>query len=322
MTHMWRILVSLVMVGIAFTNGTAAAVPYTLLPGTTFQEGCFGPCLCPISLSEEVTGTFILAPDTSDPLFTSYRLTEIAWTVFGFNGEAVHKITGEGTYKLGGEFGLMHQLTLDLLIDGAGPEHLDSGLIPGGSGFPGISIAVDRGTPCFDIMMKIEAAAQDADFPVALLESPADRQKISGIATIHGWAVDKKGITKVELFIDGQFVGNIPYGGTRADVGNAYPGFPNAGDSGFGMAWNYSLLNSGDHAIKVRVHNQDGLAKDLDALVTVVTFHGEFVEKMIPTERWLRKNAVTVDGITQNYDIKIEWSEETQRFEITDVIKK
>ena len=74
--------------------------------------------------------------------------------------------------------------------------------------------------------------------------------------------------------------------------------------------------------LSVRVYNQDGLARDLDALVTVVKFHGEFVEKLIPGERWLRKNSVTAEGVTKTYDIKIEWSEETQRFEITDVIER
>ena len=223
---------------------------------------------------------------------------------------------------MGGEFALMHQLTLDINIDGGNPQHLDSGLIPGGSDFPLIAVSVNRGTSCFDIWMNIHAAPKQGDLPIAFLESPIDGQKVSGITTIHGWAIDKKGIAKIECFIDGQFIGIIPYGSIRQDVKNAYPDYPNGENSGFGMIWNYSIQSSGDHSVRVRVHNQDGLTKDLTAGVTVEKFHGEFVTQVTPGERWLMNNVVTVDGIDKTYDIKIEWSNASQGFQITDVIAK
>jgi hypothetical protein len=273
-------------------------------------------------ISSDVRGTFILAPESSDPLFTTYRLTEISWDVMGYNGEIAHKVTGQGSYRLGGEFALMHQLTLDLSIDGNGPEHLDSGLVAGGSEFPIIAIPVARGTPCFDIGMWIRTAPTEGGFPVANLESPVNGQKVSGIASIYGWALDKKGITKADLFIDGQYAGNIPYGGSRMDVKNAYPDYPAAENSGFSTIMNYSILSPGDHIVKVRVHNQEDLAIDLNASVTVMKFHGEFVEKVSPSNRTLRDNSVTVDGVTKKYDIKIEWSNESQGYQITDIIEK
>ncbi len=88
------------------------------------------------------------------------------------------------------------------------------------------------------------------------------------------------------------------------------------------MIWDYSTLASGDHTVKVRVHNQDGQTKDLDALITVNKFHGEFVEKMRPSSRWLRNNSVTADGVTKKYDIEIEWSNVSQGFEIIEIIQK
>jgi N-acetylmuramoyl-L-alanine amidase len=170
--------------------------------------------------------------------------------------------------------------------------------------------------------MNINAAPKQGDIPVAVLENPVNGQKVSGILPIYGWALDKKGITQVEFFIDDQSIGNIPYGGTRMDVKNAYPDYPKAENSGFAMIWNYSILTSGDHSIKVRVHNQDGLTRDLDAMVTVKKFHGEFVDKLIPGERRLNNNVVTVGGIDKTYDIKIDWSNASQGFQITDVIPK
>lgn len=98
----------------------------------------------------------MLAPEGSDQSFTSYHLDKVSWTVIGFNGEAVHKITGQGTYRLGG-VPMMHQLTLDISIDGAAPVHPDSGLISGGSDFPAISVSVAQGL-CFGFRMEIKAA--------------------------------------------------------------------------------------------------------------------------------------------------------------------
>lgn len=310
------------IMGLFAGGAQAAETLYELSPGTTFQEGCVGPCLCPIALPEEVTGAFLLVPAGSDPLFTNYQLNEISWTVLDPNGKVVHEITGQGTYKLGGEVALMQQLVLDINIDGGSPQHLDSGPIPGGSEFPLIAVSVSRGTPCFNIWMNINAAPKQGDIPVAVLENPVSGQKVSGILPIYGWALDKKGITQVELFIDDQSIGNIPYGGTRMDVKNAYPDYPKAENSGFAMIWNYSILTSGDHSIKVRVHNQDGLTRDLDAMVTVKKFHGEFVDKVIPGERRLNNNVVTVGGIDKTYDITIDWSNASQGFQITDVIPK
>ena len=157
---------------------------------------------------------------------------------------------------------------------------------------------------------------------VATLENPQNGKMVSGITTVHGWAIDGKGITKVELFVDGQFVGNIPYGGMRMDVKSAYPNYPNSGDSGFGMVLNYSNLSSGNHTISARVHNQDGKTLPLDATVTVKKFHGEFVEGMSPKTWLLKNNSVKIGADTRDYDIQIEWLDELQGYGITDVIPK
>lgn len=320
----WRLLLPSIVIGLILTNGIATAdVLYTLTPGSTFQEGCVAPCMCPVRLPEVLTGTFRLIPAGFDPLFTNYNLDEISWTAFDSNGGIVHKITGQGTYKLGGEVALTQQLTLDLSIDGGSSEHFDSGLIAGGSEFPAISIpSVSNGASCYQVSIDIKASPQQNDSIIANLDNPINGQNVSGILPIYGWALDPKGITKIELFIDDQFIGNIPYGGLRTDVKSIYPNYPDAENSGFAMIWNYSSLTSGDHSVKVRVHNQDDQTKDLDALITVTKFQGEFVEQMKPSDRLLRNNSVTADGITKRYDIKIEWSDVLQGFEIIEIIPK
>jgi len=157
---------------------------------------------------------------------------------------------------------------------------------------------------------------------IGFLENPSDGQTVSGISTIHGWALDGKGITKVEWFVDDQLAGTIPYGGSRTDVKDAYPDYPNAENSGFGIIWNWSILSSGNHTIKVRLYNQDGETEDLNATVTVKRFHGDYMTNVNPGTYVLPNCEVTGDGIIKNYDIKIQWFNATQGFQIIDVIPK
>jgi hypothetical protein len=146
----------MVSVGLVCTAAEAAVV-YRLSPGSTYQEGCVGPCMCPVSMIGKIKGTFTLVQLTPTPLFTRYRVAKISWAVINPNKEVVHMIRGHGIYQLGGEIALMQQLILDLSIDGADPVFFDSGLVPVESAFPNISISVDRGTKCYDIWLDINA---------------------------------------------------------------------------------------------------------------------------------------------------------------------
>ena len=152
------LLAVMVMVCVGLVCAAAeAAVVYRLSPSSTYQEGCVGPCMCPVSMIGKIKGTFKLVQLTPTPLFTRYRVAKISWAVINPNKEVVHMIRGHGIYQLGGEIALMQQLILDLSIDGADPVFFDSGLVPVESAFPNISISVDRGTRCYDIWLDINA---------------------------------------------------------------------------------------------------------------------------------------------------------------------
>ena len=137
-------------------GAATAAVVYELSSDSTYYQGCAAPCECPIGIIGQMTGTFRLIPLRPTPLFTQYRLAYMSWRVVDPNGQVVHKITGSGLYQVGGEVARMHQLILDLRIDG-NPAHFNSGLIQDDSQFPIISITVDRGTTCFDILLHVVA---------------------------------------------------------------------------------------------------------------------------------------------------------------------
>jgi hypothetical protein len=157
---------------------------------------------------------------------------------------------------------------------------------------------------------------------VGRLESPVDGKTASGVKPIYGWALDEKGISKIELFIDGSYVCKIPHGGIREDIKAAYPGYPKADQSGFAMIWNYSALSPGEHDVVVKLHNLEGETLDLASKVNVMRFHGEIVTQVTPEGYLPYQVDVTADGFTKTYDVNIEWSEEIQDFGISEIIPR
>lgn len=146
---------SLTLIGLG--QKTANTTSYEHASSSNYQEGCVSPCLCPITIGLQITGTFDLIQLNPDPLFSRFSLDDISWTVIGPDGTVLHTITGFGIYKVGGEFAAMHQLILEISIDKGDLMHFDSGLVPESSQFPAISISLDRGTACYDILLNISA---------------------------------------------------------------------------------------------------------------------------------------------------------------------
>src|SRR6266487_1655234 len=134
---------ALLLLGVVAVNTPASAQTstlYRLNKDSTFQQGCFPPCLCPIMIAVPVKGTFVLTPTGFDGLFDTYAVTEVNWVVS--IGGANTTVTGRGTYKIGGEFALQQQLSLDLQVGGDKVQHVDSGLVAGPVPFPEIKITI------------------------------------------------------------------------------------------------------------------------------------------------------------------------------------
>src|SRR5262245_52991948 len=126
--------VVLFLIGVIATSGltnaqidTSGGTLYRLNQDSTFQEGCFPPCLCPITEAVPVKGTFVLTPTGFDGLYNTYAITDVNWLTSSGGAETI--VTGRGTYKIGGEVALQQQLILDLRIGSNKPEHFDSGLV-------------------------------------------------------------------------------------------------------------------------------------------------------------------------------------------------
>jgi hypothetical protein len=119
---------------------------------------------------------------------------------------------------------------------------------------------------------------------------------VSGIKPIYGWALDGQAVSTVELYVDGVYICDIPYGGIRADIKEAYPDYPEGDRSGFALIWNYSVLSPGEHTVLVKVHNTKGETLDFHAPVTIAKFHGDLVTTLTPDANVSQEIAVTADG--------------------------
>lgn len=160
------------------------------------------------------------------------------------------------------------------------------------------------------------------------LEEPASSPAASGVSNIRGWALASTGIEQIEVLVDGTKLADIPYGGTRADVGNAFPDYPNADNSGFSMAWAWSLLEEGDHTITVRAHDTLGRTEQVSRQFSVTRFDSSFIANAnelvlqgsatILAPHTVVLNQVSAEG--KNYSVTLQWNTASQKFEISDII--
>lgn len=170
MTHrLIRSTIASIVLSFPFGIGAASAqvavsAPqiYRLDKDSAFQRGCFEPCLCPIMQRAAARGTFVLTPAGSDPLFSIFKITDVNWTV-AF-GDPEVRITGSGTYRIGGEFALEQRLEMDLKVGDGPVEHFDSGRVFGEARFPAIDLGISiHGRYCLDTAIDVKASPVPPD---------------------------------------------------------------------------------------------------------------------------------------------------------------
>jgi hypothetical protein len=126
-----------------------------------------------------------------------------------------------------------------------------------------------------------------------MLEEPAEGQAGSGVSNIRGWTIASEGVARVEVFIDGVFEFEVPYGGERKDVENAYPAVTNSLSSGFGQTFNYGVLRAGTHSLTARAVSSSGVIAESSAQFTVVRFPDSFYTEAdspsLPGLSWYRQ---------------------------------
>jgi hypothetical protein len=161
---------------------------YRLNTNSTLMQGCFAPCECPLVFFGPVKGTFLLTLTNSNSLFNTYAVTEVSWSVP--MGSVISAVTGAGAYRIGGEFALQQQLSLDLQMDGGNVEHYDSGLVTGSTPFPELTVAIStNGQYCVDSVFSLSAAPGPA---------PQLHVRLAGAQVIVSWTVSPNALVLEE----------------------------------------------------------------------------------------------------------------------------
>ena len=159
------------------------------------------------------------------------------------------------------------------------------------------------------------------------LEVPAVGATYSGISTLRGWAVAEEGISKVDIYIDGNFFQSAPYGGKRGDVGSIFPEINDSDESGFALAYNFSGLSAGTHTIKVEAVTSQGRVLSRTSQFQVTKFPAQFLPadqspdlsgaSCVINDQTVHILDTLVDGSV--YDVSLEWRTADQGFQIQEI---
>ncbi len=100
------------------------------------------------------------------------------------------------------------------------------------------------------------------------IDAPANDSIISGDSNVSGWFLDKAGVDKIEVLVDGTSMGFANYGSERVDVQKAFPEFQNA-NSGYQFTLNTTKLTNGEHTLVIREIGKNGDKTELSQKVNV-----------------------------------------------------
>jgi predicted amidohydrolase YtcJ len=109
--------------------------------------------------------------------------------------------------------------------------------------------------------------------PFGFVDIPAPEATVSGTVEIAGWALDEAGIDKVEIYIDGKFVGTAVYGNPRPDVDHDYPGRPGAPNFGFSYSMDTTTYRDGRHTIQAVAISSSGGKGPLQPEMVTITIN-------------------------------------------------
>jgi len=159
------------------------------------------------------------------------------------------------------------------------------------------------------------------------LEEPINDETHMGVGNLRGWAVASSGIHKIEVLLDGAYLYDAPYGGSRGDVGKKFPEVQNSGESGFSLAYNYSGLSFGEHTFTVVAHTELGETKETSATFNVVRFDKSFISdpdgvSFDGASCSLETNAVNLSDVSVDgglYDLRLIWRKSEQGLEIVEI---
>ena len=196
-----------------------------------------------------------------------------------------------------------------------------------GGSLEGNAFTVDQVTSDCLLEPIFEVSTTPGDTLRVSLEEPVKGDTYSGVGNLRGWSVATLGVDRVEIWIDGAYAFEAPYGGERGDVGDAFPDIEGSANSGFSTAWNYSLMDLGEHTITARAYNTNGQYAESSKTFVVTRFHKPYLGKndevdLSGAQCSLEDSQISIsDAIMDGsvYDILLEWRTAAQDFQIIEI---
>ena len=144
--------------------------------------------------------------------------------------------------------------------------------------------ANDGTTQTIERTIKVEKLAS-----ISCLDEPTNGKVVSSDQLkIRGWALADSGVKEVRVYINGTDVGTVPYGTSRADVNNVYPGYSSGNNAGFDGTINLGGMATGEKTLKVKITANDGTTQIIERSFTyrkaklVVVDPGHEIESVDP----------------------------------------
>ena len=94
--------------------------------------------------------------------------------------------------------------------------------------------------------------------PFGWMDAPAVGSDVSGSTTIHGWALDNRGVVSVEARVDGTTTVPLTYGTSRPDVCLVWPGYPGCDAVGFTGSHDFGPAQECPHLLEIIATDGDG----------------------------------------------------------------
>ena len=99
------------------------------------------------------------------------------------------------------------------------------------------------------------------------IDRPVANSTVSGNVEVSGWYLYGETINKIELYLDGSKVTDMPRF-NRSDVASVYPGY-DASQSGYSYSLNTTRYSNGKHELKVVAIGNDGTRSELKTTINI-----------------------------------------------------
>lgn len=152
----------------------------------------------------------------------------------------------------------------------------------------------------FTVTLALESAAQFS------FENPAKDKTASGIGIFSGWICDAE---TVQIEFEGGDVIDAAYGTSRADT----EGTCGDTNNGFGVLYNFALLGTGSHTVKLLVDGEEVAERTFNA---VQLSKGEYIAFTDEELESLTTSTTLTNFPKPGHSVDLAWSQTLQSFVI------